>query len=200
MGTPKGRRTGRCTICQHPERYRMELLLVSGAGRRAIARKFQVSADAVWRHGKTHISDEQRAQMLGGPVKLRELASKAADEGLSLLEYLSLLRSSALTHYLAAGEANDMQTATALLGRLTDLLRLQGQFTGDLTRATANVTNNTLVLASPAMADFEDRLIGWLKPFPDALRSVLAGLQEWRAVKLGLPAPERDPAILEHCE
>ncbi len=181
MGAPKGRRTGRCTICLHPQRYRMEILLVSGVGRRAVAKQFSVSADAVWRHSKVHISEEQRAQLLGGPVKLRELADKAAEEGLSLLQYVDMVRSAVLRHFFAAGEAGDMQTVGVLSTRLAELFRLQGQFTGDLSRATANVTNNIAILSSPLMADLQVMLIQRLQPFPDARAAVLAGLEELSA-------------------
>ena len=175
----------------------MEYLLVLGVGRRAIARKFSVSSDAVWRHGKTHISQEQRAQILGGPLKLRELADKAAEEGLSLLEYTNLLRSSGLTRYFAATDGGDDKTADMLMGRLTDLLRLQAQLTDGLSRVTSNVTNNTLILGSPLMADLQAMLIQRLQPFPDARRAVLEGLEELSArAKEGAIAAPR-PA-LEH--
>lgn len=173
----------------------MELLLVSGAGRRAVARKFNVSADAVWRHFKRHISDEQRAQMLGGPVKLRELAAKAAEEGLSLLEYVAMLRSTAMGRYFAACEAGDDQTANIVLGRLTDLLRLQGQFSGELSRATSSVTNNTLILGSPLMADLQQMLVTRLRPYPEAAREVMSGLDELATRALGqIPAQDTIPA------
>ena len=173
----------------------MELLLVSGVGRRAVARKFNVSADAVWRHGKSHISDEQRAQMLGGPVKLRELATKASEEGLSLLEYVGMLRSTALSRYFAACEAGDDQTANIVLGRLTDLLRLQGQFSGELTRATSTVTNNTLILSSPLMADLQQMLVTRLRPYPEAARAVMEGLEELSNRALGqVPSQVQSPA------
>lgn len=163
----------------------MEVLLVSGAGRRAVAKQFGVSPDAIWRHGKSHISAEQRGQILGGPVKLQELATKAAAEGVSLLDYIAMLRSSGLHRYFAACEAGDNQTAAVLMGRLTDLLRLQGQFSGELSKAGAQITNNTLILASPLMADLQEMLVTRLRPYPDAAREVMAGLEELSNQALG---------------
>lgn len=174
----------------------MELMLVSGVGRRAVARKFGVSADAVWRHGKGHISDEHRAQLLGGPLKLRELADKAADEGLSLLEHLEVLRSSAERRYFACAEAGDNQADT-ILGRITDLIRLQGQFTGDLQRATTQITNNVAILGSPLVADLKVMLIQRLRPFPDAWRAVREGLDELSARATQGATVQQTPA-LEH--
>jgi hypothetical protein len=156
----------------------MELLLVSGAGRRAIARKFNVSADAVWRHGKSHISDEQRSQLLAGPVKLRELADRAGEEGLSLLEYIAMVRSTVLKQFFAAGEANDRQGVALLTGRLTELFRLEGQVNGDISRIVAPITNNIAILSSPIMGDLKVMLIQRLGPFPEALKAVVDGLDE----------------------
>jgi hypothetical protein len=178
----------------------MEVLLVSGAGRRAVAKQFSVSPDAVWRHGRAHISQEQRAQILGGPVKLQELATKAAAEGVSLLEYIAMLRSSGLHRYFAACEAGDDQAAALLMGRLTDLLRLQGQFSGDLSKAGAQITNNTLILASPLMADLKGMLFERLLPFPEARAAVIQGLRELSLRALAGAAerlPPQQPA-LEH--
>jgi hypothetical protein len=194
MPIPAGQRTGRCKICQSPERFRIELLLVSGAGRRAVAKKFGVSADAVWRHGRLHISQEQRLQLLAGPVKLRELADRAAEEGLSLLEYIGMVRSAVLRQFFAAGEANDRQGVALLTGRLTELFRLQGHFSGQISSATSTVTNNTLIMGSPIMADIEQVLLERLRPYPDAAQSVFEGLEQLRAMRLGQPVRER-PAL-----
>jgi hypothetical protein len=54
---PKGPRR-QCTICANPERGRIDYLLVCsagshGEGRRALAKKFGVSADALWRSSPT---------------------------------------------------------------------------------------------------------------------------------------------------
>jgi hypothetical protein len=198
MPIPAGQRSGRCKICQHPERFRIELALVSGVGRRALARKFAVSGDAIWRHGRAHMSEEQRTQLLAGPVKLREMADRAAEEGLSLLEYISMVRSAVLRAFFAAGEANDRGGVALLAGRLSELFRLQGQFSGQLAGAASTVTNNTLILSSPIMADVEQVLLERLRPFPDAAHAVFEGLEQLRAMRLGRGALSR-PA-LEHAE
>lgn len=176
MPIPAGQRSGRCKICQSPERFRIELLLVSGVGRRAIAKKFAVSADAVWRHGRLHVSEEQRTQLLAGPVKLRELADRAAEEGLSLLEYIAMTRSAVLRQFFAAGEAGDRQGVGLLAGRLAELFRLQGQFTGELTSALVSNTtvNNFHFSTDPAFRQLMMDVAEALEPYPEARRAVFA--------------------------
>ncbi len=176
MPVSAGQRSGRCKICQSPDRFRVELMLVSGVGRRAIAKKFGVSADAVWRHGRLHISQEQRTQLLAGPIKLRELADRAAEEGLSLIEYTGMVRSTVLQQFFAAGEANDRSGVALLSARLAELFRLQGQFTGEL--ASSLVTNTTVnnfhFTTDPAFRQLMMDVAEALEPYPEARRAVFA--------------------------
>ena len=54
----------RCSICSHERRYLIELALVHKVPLRVIARRFDVSPDAVHRHGKNHLSAPMRAALL----------------------------------------------------------------------------------------------------------------------------------------
>lgn len=117
---------------------------------------------------------------------------------MSLLDYVSLLRSTLTHQFLAASEASDRQGTAMLSGRLIECLRMQAQLNGELTRVGATITNNTLVMASPLMADLQAMIASRLRPYPDALRAVLEGLQELdaRAVQ-GVPALPRPLPALE---
>jgi hypothetical protein len=157
----------------HGERHRVELALASGVSLRAVARKFGVSRDAAWRHQRNHVTPERRAQLVAGPLKVSELAEKAAQEGMALVDYLGLMRSSLMHGHLAA-EAGGRPGAALLAARVLECLRLQGQVTGDLTRTAATTVNNTLILSSPLMSDLQQMLVTRLRPFPDAATAVLA--------------------------
>jgi len=189
MPAPRGQPNNRCSICSHDQRYRIELAMVAGVGRRVIAKRFAVSGDAAWRHLRHHVPDERRAQLVAGPLKLSQLAERAAEEGMSLLDYLAMIRSSLTHQFLAASDAGDRQGAALLSGRLLECLRMIGQVTGDLTRATSNVTNNNLILGSPLMADLQRMLITRLRPYPDAGRAVLEGLEALSAGALNGTQP-----------
>jgi|SRR5579863_7722540 len=178
MPARRGEPNGHCSICSHDQRYRIELAMVSGVGRRVIAKRFGVSGDSAWRHLRNHVPAERRAHLVAGPLKLGELAEKAANEGLALLDYLGLLRSSLLTQYLAAAEAGDRQGSALIAGKLLQCLSLIAQCSGELNRAGASITNNIAVMSSPVMADLQGMLIRALQPYPEARRAVLAGLEE----------------------
>jgi hypothetical protein len=195
MPTRRGERSGKCSICSSEQRYRIELAMAGGVGRRVVAKRFSVSADAAWRHFRHHVPEERRAQLIAGPIKLADLATKAAEEGLSLLEYLALVRSTLLAQFLAASEAADRNGVAAVAGRLLECLRIIAQLTGELQKTSATITNNTLVLSSPLMADLQAMLIRTLQPYPEARLAVLGGLEELSARAL---AQSSAPALLEH--
>src|SRR5690242_20772650 len=53
----------RCTICNHPARPQIDLAIATGVAKRAVAERFGVSRDAVWRHGQTHLTAAMRAAL-----------------------------------------------------------------------------------------------------------------------------------------
>lgn len=53
----------RCTACSHPRLAAIDRDLVAGMSMRAVARKYGLSSDAVHRHSKAHISEEQRREI-----------------------------------------------------------------------------------------------------------------------------------------
>ena len=184
-------------MCRHSEVHRIEALLVGGRSVRFLGKKFGVHYKSMWLHLSKHISAERRAHLIAGPAKLAELAEKAAEEGLSLLDYLGLMRSSLLKLYFGAAEAGDVNGASFLSGRVNECLRMQAQLTGELTRAGAAVTNNTLVLASPMIADLQRMLATRLRPYPDAARAVFEGLEELSTAALNDVRAPTAPRLLE---
>lgn len=174
-----------CKVCKHQERGRIELETVSGVSHTVIAQRYGLSRYSVLRHSSRHISPERRSQLIAGPVKLKELAERAVELDLSLIDYLQLMRSTLVAQFLAASEASDRNGTGLIAGRLLDVLRMQASLTGELRSAGATVTNNTLILSSPLMADIEQVLLERLRPYPDAAQAVFEGLEQLRAARLG---------------
>jgi len=194
----KGEPNRKCTICAHPQRYQIELAIVSGVSRRAIGKKYAVSADAVWRHAHNHVPPERRSELVAGPLKPAELAQRAADEGVSLLEYTSMVRNALMARFLAASESDDRSGTALIAGRLLDCLRLTAQLSGELSKAGATVTTNIAILQSPLMADLQAMLIRTLTPYPEARAAVLRGLDELSARSLqSSPLPQSSGRLIE---
>jgi hypothetical protein len=175
-----GRR--KCMVCQHPDRWRIELLKAGGASLRSLAAKFDVSLDAVDRHWHKHVSAEMKASYLLGPVQLQELAAKAAEQGVSVLDHLHAVRTVMMGHLASVTEAGDSRTAAIVAGRLTTLLetiaRISGEL-GDLAKSTTyHITNNVAVMQQPEFARVQASLLRALAPFPDARAAVVVALRD----------------------
>lgn len=194
--TARNKRTSStvCTVCRHPDRPRIELTRLAGASLDSIAAKFGIGRDAVWRHMRDHVTEDERALYLAD-VPVKEMAERAAAESLSLLDYLGLVRSTLVQQMIAAASVNDRHATAALSGRVVDVLREIGKLTGELQRfaPATSVTNNTLILNSPVFTQLEAMLLDRLGAFPEALRAVVDGLHE---LELEAGAPARTTPVL----
>jgi hypothetical protein len=83
----------RCTICKHPARPQIDLAIATGLSKRAIAQRFRISPDAVWRHGQSHLTLEVRAalatKLLQRDGDMRRIL---LDEGAGVVEALKATR------------------------------------------------------------------------------------------------------------
>jgi hypothetical protein len=130
--------TPRCSICRHPDRHAIEMAHVAGCSLEAIAQKFGTDAHPlhralVHRHVKRHIDDTLRASLLAD-VPLAELSARAAKEGVSLLDYFSLVRNTVIDQMLIASGANDGSRTAVLAGRAVEVLREIGRLSGELSK------------------------------------------------------------------
>jgi hypothetical protein len=189
----------RCTVCQHPERWRVELLKAGGASLDSLASKFGVSRDAIDRHWHRHVPAELKANYLAGPVQLQELAAKAADTGTSVLDHLHAVRTVLMGAMATMTEAGDGRGAAYVAGRLTATLeviaRISGEL-GDLARSVNfNVTNIAVLAEHPAFATLQATMLRALVPFPDARAAVVAALRDLEPSDAqARPAPK----VIEH--
>ncbi len=168
--------TGRCTVCVHHERVRLELLLAGGASANAVARKFGTSRHAVNRHWRGHVTDERRAALTFGPVKREALASRVAEESESVIDHYRAVRSGLYHLYSAAIDAGDRTGGALLAGRLHENLANIARLTGQLATSPLIQFNqqNNFFLNDPQFAQFQARLIATLRPFPEARTAVIA--------------------------
>jgi hypothetical protein len=160
-----------CTICGHPDRHRIEALRLAGATLGDIAASFPtISAKAVWRHMRNHVTEAEKAEYLAD-VPLKEVAKRAAEEGDSLLDYFNLVRSTVLRQMLLAASVNDGHRVASLATRATEVLREIGKLTGELMRLApiTSVNNTAIFVNSPIFAELQSMLV-----------DKLAGRKRWR--------------------
>jgi hypothetical protein len=185
-----GSRSGRpCKVCGHADRVRIELALPSGISDRRLAAEFPgLSRDSIRRHWQNHVSPVRRAELIGGPERLADLAARAAAEGRSLLDYVSVLCSELMALFLHTKEHGSPYDTASVAGRLTAAIDLRARLTGELRAAgvTVNVANSMnagpmVVLNDPQIIKMQSAIIRSLAPFPEARGAVIAALRDLEA-------------------
>ena len=91
-----------CTVCAHPDRSAIDAALVAGDAYRSIAKRYEASEAAVFRHREHVPATIAQAQAA-------ETVAQADD----LLEQLQALRNKAMSLLLKAEAAGDYRTALA---------------------------------------------------------------------------------------
>jgi hypothetical protein len=178
----------KCTVCKHPERWRIELLKAGGASLNSLAQKFAVSRDSIDRHWHRHVSPETKASYLCGPAELAGLAEKAALEGDSVLDHLRMCRVVLTSQLSAASEAGDVRGAAYVSGALVKVLETIARVTGEIgqlagsTTVNFNTTSNIAILQDhPAFASLQAAMLRALGPYPEARNAVVLALRSLEA-------------------
>ena len=163
----------RCTICNHPARPQIDLAIANGLSKRAVAERFGVSRDAVWRHAQAHLSAEMRAA-LATKLLQREGDTRRIllEEGAGVTEALKAIRGPLFGLFLAAVDTGDSKAAVVLAGRLHENLALVAKLTGELVPHAG--TSITTILLSPDFQRLRGELIGVLAHYPEAQAEVTA--------------------------
>jgi hypothetical protein len=162
-----------CTVCQHRERAGVDLALARGVSVRALASRYKLGRDALYRHQKNHLPAQLRASLIAGPDLSIDLDRLRETESQSLLANLVNLRGRLFSSLDVAEEHGDANMAARVANALHTNLELTGKLLGDLTSGHSNVTN---VLVLPAYVEMRVELVNALRPFPDAARAVASVL------------------------
>jgi hypothetical protein len=188
-------RKARCLVCAHVDRTLIEATRIAGASLDTIAAKYNVSRDAIHRHMRNHVPEDLRAEYLAA-VPMKDLAAKAAEEGVSVLSYFSIIRATLMRQFQLAASVNDRNATATLAGRLTEVLRAIGSISGEMSNIAVNhmTVNNTLVLNSPIFASLQANLLSALMPYPEARNAVIAALRQMDEQN----TPEPSMKVIEH--
>jgi hypothetical protein len=179
-----------CNVCTHADLALINSALVAGVSVTALAGKYGVSTDSIYRHQRNHITDETRASLVAD-APIAELAAMAAEHAGSLLDYLQLVRQTLWRNFQIAAEHGDIAATNNTSRALLEVLREIGRLTGELLASApiTNIQNNhfNLFTQSAAFADLQAMLVTTLSPFPEALAAVVAGLERLDAGAGGKP-------------
>lgn len=166
---------GQCKCCQHRELAGINLALARGVSVRALARRYGLSIDSLFRHRKAHLPPQLRAALIAGPDLSIDLDKLRETESQSLLVNLVALRGRLFQILDVAEEGGDGNMLSRVAGQLHNNLELTGKLLGTLSSGHSNVTN---ILIAPQYIDMRVSLVNALRPFPEAARAVASVLHQ----------------------
>ena len=184
-------RKNTCPVCRHAERVRIEDLRAAGVSFETLAERFGIRKASLHKHWHEHTSADRKLSYLAGKTTIGQLRERAAEENLSLLDYLAITRSALMGMLIGQCEAGAAIPAATVAGRLLSILQEIGKITGEIQRADpASTTIHIGIMAAPGFADLQAGLMQIARDHP-AARSDIVGLLR------GLdPSPPRHPAPL----
>jgi hypothetical protein len=182
----------------------IDLALATGQSVHGVAARFKLDRHNLAKHAREHLSDLRRAELLGGPIAIRELAKRAAEEDESVLTYFAILRTQLFALFLDAKNAGRIGDANMIARRLTDVLQCIGKLTGQLREAGITIHNQMnnitqpVVFGDPEIARFQGLVIRALRDFPAAREAVIEALDHERLLDDGArPRPPLAPAMIQ---
>ena len=160
------RRYSQCKVCRHRELAAIELAIARRVSVTALAKRYDLSTDSIYRHRK-HMPATLRASLLAGPGTDIDLDRLKETESQSLLANLIAIRHRLFAALDSAEDAGDATTVTRVTRQLHENLELTGKLLGDL--GVGSVTN---VLILPQYVELRVGLINALAGFPEARKAV----------------------------
>jgi len=152
-----------CIACNHPEKEKIDKLLVEGKPIRNIAERFSLSSTSVYRH-KSHLN--------GTLIKAKGVKEIAQAD--NLLEQVKDLQTRALNILSKTEEAEDWRAATGAIREARKCLELLGKIAGELKEGqTVNI------IVSPQWIEVRSVVLEALAPYHEAQISVSRALERF---------------------
>ena len=151
----------------------IDLAIATGLSKQAVAERFRVSRDAVWRHAQAHLTAEMRAALATRLLQREgDMRRILLEEGTGVVEALKAIRGPLFGLFLVAIDTGDSKAAAALAARLHESLALAAKVTGELVpHAATSITN---ILLSPDFQRLRAELIRVLARYREAQAEVAA--------------------------
>jgi hypothetical protein len=166
----------RTPIRDREDRDRIEYELACGKSVKAIALKFNLHEDALYRHRKNlppQLKAAHLGRLLAPKVDLEKLRTTESE---GLLQSLAQQRARILIMQDRAIEDGNAQAVATLAAGVHKNLELVGRYLGEMQ---AHSTQTTIsVLVSPEYLQLRNALIRALQPYPAARAAVAATLHE----------------------
>ena len=181
----------RCSICSAGRAgeinlIRIEKLLADRAKLKAVAEKFGLKHDALRRHWDAVSSDRKNYLRMGRQLSQDALAAATAEEKVSTIDHLRIVRAGLYKLFQHAVELNDHSGGASLAAALDRNIMHGAQLAGEW-QPGPSVQNNVAIFNIPGVASTVAGIARVLAPFPEARRAVVAYLRQSEAAQLSGP-------------
>jgi hypothetical protein len=163
-----GKHGPQCHVCKHRERAAIDLALARGVSPGALARRYGVGSDSLYRHSRNHLPAQLRAKLIAGPDLDIDLERLRETESQSLLMNLVALRRRLFHSFDVAEENGDSHMVSRIAAQLHRNMELVGRLLGDL--SVGHTTTNILI--QPQYVELRVALVNALAGFPEARQAV----------------------------
>lgn len=186
------------SIETHPDRPKIEYDIARGVPPLAVAKKYGLKKDAVYRL-KKRLPPQLKAAMLGNLLRPgADLDRLRTEESEGLLANLATQRARLLLAQDAAMAAENLQQIGQLAGHIHRNVELVGKYLGEF--AQHQVKTTISVLVQPEYLQLRAALLRALQAFPDARKSVAMALHQIEddaSRRMSLPMIEHRPLSVE---
>lgn len=171
----------RCSICVagrngEIDLLRIEKLLADRSRLSAVALKFEVSHDALRRHWLGVGAERKNYLQQGRQLTREALAAGLAEEKVSTMDHLRIVRGGLHKLFCHAVEVNDHSGGAALAQAIEKNVMRGAQLAGEW-QPTPTLQNNVAIFNLPGVASTIAGIARVLAPFPEARNAVIAYLR-----------------------
>lgn len=154
--------TRTCTVCNNKDVDEINRLLISGESYRSIAKQFEASESAVYRHNESHIPD----------LLLKSNDLQVVVSANSLTSQIEEIRGKIKSLLQQAIETDNLRDAHNFVGDTLRQIELEGKILGQIQdQPTINI------LINPEWIELKTLIVTALKPYPEALEAVRNAIQ-----------------------
>ena len=165
-----GTRGKKCSVCSHRERAGIDLALARGVSKDALAKRYGLGRDPLFRHAQSHMPPQLRASLLAGPDLEIDVDRLRETESQSLLANIIAIRRRLFNSFDAAELHGDGNLLARIAGQLHNNLELTAKLLGDL--GVGSTTIKQRARSMPAYVEMRVELVRALSPFPEARQAV----------------------------
>ncbi|MEM7312693.1 MAG: hypothetical protein AAF497_06035 [Planctomycetota bacterium] len=175
---PRKKPGPKSSVLDHPEFARIELALANNLSVPALAKKFDLSPDALYRFRKT-MSAERLATLRFVPEEVRspiDLEALKRSEGEALFQRISIMLRDIYGGWRAALATGDHRSAASMANVHHKYVETQARLLGELPDGGRHIHIN--VINSPEFRGFVSRVMAWASGHPDLAAELARFLEE----------------------